>query len=449
MASRLPLSEIDTILAPIGNSNETVEPAEPAAAGYDEGRLPPDPVANPTTRTATAPRPRRMSAPRPPTTIFRLRWSRRSRIKSSEGGVELLIALCIFLVIDVPTKEETPSQVELVAQPEEAGQRLDRWLAAKIAGLSRARAQALIRSGHISAGGTIRELRAPVKPGVTYTVTMPPAEESGVRGEDIPLAILHEDDDIVVLDKPAGLVVHPSAGHEGGTLVNALIAHCGQSLSGIGGVKRPGIVHRLDKDTSGVLVVAKSDAAHQGLAEQFKSHGLDGRLHRSYLAFVWGRLQRPAGLIEARLGRSRTNRLKIAVTRGEQGREARTHYEVVDVFPGETPAGDISLLRLVLETGRTHQIRVHLAHIGHPVVGDPTYGAGFKTRIGLLNPTAKQAVAELARQALHAERLEFEHPASGKKMNFYSKLPAELERLGEALAAIPKRSTDKRRRSRL
>jgi 23S rRNA pseudouridine1911/1915/1917 synthase len=348
----------------------------------------------------------------------------------------------------VPIGEKIPTEFNVVAEPEDAGQRVDRWLAAKIDGISRARIQTLIRDGHVSAEGTIRELRTPVKPGLTYKVTLPAVEDSNLRGEEIALDIVYEDDDLIVIDKPAGLVVHPSAGHDAGTLVNALIAHCGESLSGIGGVKRPGIVHRLDKDTSGLLVVAKSDAAHRGLAEQFKSHGRDGRLHRSYLAFVWGRLPRPSGAIDARLGRSTANRLKIAVTRGESGREAKTHYEALDVFPGETPAGDISLLRLVLETGRTHQIRVHLTHIGHPVVGDPTYGVGFKTRIASLRANAKDAASALMRQALHAERLRFEHPITGKKLNFYSKLPLDLERLGEALRSMQTRPTDKRRRRR-
>jgi 23S rRNA pseudouridine1911/1915/1917 synthase len=348
----------------------------------------------------------------------------------------------------VPIDEKIPTQIDVVAGPEDAGQRVDRWLATKIDGISRARVQALIRNGHVSADGTIRELRAPVKSGLTYKVSLPPVEESGIQGESIELQIVYEDDDVIVIDKPAGLVVHPSAGHEDGTLVNALIAHCGDSLSGIGGVKRPGIVHRLDKDTSGLLVIAKSDAAHQRLSEQFKSHGRDGRLHRSYLAFVWGRLLRPAGTIEARLGRSRTNRMKIAVTRGVIGREAKTHYEVLDVFPGETPAGDISLLRLVLETGRTHQIRVHLTHIGHPVVGDRTYGTGFKTRLASIRANAKDPANALMRQALHAEQLQFEHPVTGKKLNFYSKLPPELERLGEALKPMPDKPTDNRRRRR-
>lgn len=323
----------------------------------------------------------------------------------------------------------SPNSIALTASADDAGQRIDRWLADKIADLSRARVQALIRDGHVSDGATIREARSPVKPGVTYTVTMPPASAPDLEGEDLPLDVVYEDGDVIVIDKPAGLVVHPAAGHASGTLVNALIAHCGDSLSGIGGVKRPGIVHRLDKDTSGLLVVAKTDAAHQGLAEQFKSHGRDGRLFRSYLAFVWGRLPRPKGTIDARLGRSQSNRTKISVVRGEAGRSATTHYEVLETFPGARPTGDVSLLRMVLETGRTHQIRVHLAHIGHPILGDPVYGSGFKTRIAALNDEARAAAEALQRQALHAEKLHFVHPTKGKNLNFTSALPDDLARL--------------------
>ena len=204
-------------------------------------------------------------------------------------------------------------------------------------------------------------------------------------------------------------------------------------------------MHRLDKDTSGLLVVAKTDAAHHSLAAQFKSHGLDGRLHRSYLAFVWGNLPRPKGTIDARLWRSRANRMKIAVARGDLGRSATTHYEVLDTFPGERPAGDVSLLRLVLETGRTHQIRVHLAHIGHPVLGDAVYGSGFKTRLAALGAGAKDAAAALGRQALHAEQLHFEHPITGKKMRFNSPLPPDLDRLAKAFgrASPAKKPTGK------
>jgi 23S rRNA pseudouridine1911/1915/1917 synthase len=349
----------------------------------------------------------------------------------------------------VPTNvsSQNPTRlIDLVAEPEDAGQRLDRWLAARISDVSRARLQALIRDGQVSGGGTIREARTPVKPGVTYTVSVPPAAPTDVAGEAILLDVVYEDDALIVIDKPAGLVVHPAAGHADGTLVNALIAHCGASLSGIGGVKRPGIVHRLDKDTSGLLVVAKTDAAHQSLAEQFKSHGLDGRLHRSYLAFVWGKLDRPKGTIEARLGRSRANRMKISVMRGETlGRAATTHYEVLETYAGSRPAGEVSLVRLTLETGRTHQIRVHLAHIGHPVLGDPIYGTGFKTRIAALKPDAEAVAKTLKRQALHAAELAFEHPITGKKLSFNSSLPLDLEMLAGALRGAPPAKRPKKR----
>jgi 23S rRNA pseudouridine1911/1915/1917 synthase len=350
----------------------------------------------------------------------------------------------------VPAKSEPSNTIELIAEAADAGKRIDRWLAEKIAEISRARLQALIRDGHVSGDRLIREVRTPVKSGTAYTVNLPPPVPASAQGESLPLKIVHEDDSLIVVDKAAGLVVHPAAGHASGTLVNALIAHCGDRLSGIGGVKRPGIVHRLDKDTSGLLVVAKTDAAHQSLASQFESHGRDGRLHRSYLAFVWGRLPRPKGTIDVRLARSRANRTKIAVVRGEeQGRAAVTHYEVVQVFPGARPTGDVTLLRLTLETGRTHQIRVHLSHIGHPVIGDPVYGPGFKTRVAGLDGKAREAVSLLTRQALHAEQLRFEHPESGRSLIFTSELPADLENLRRALlersTAMPTEKMLKRR----
>jgi 23S rRNA pseudouridine1911/1915/1917 synthase len=212
-------------------------------------------------------------------------------------------------------------------------------------------------------------------------------------------------------------VVHPAAGHASGTLVNALIAHCGDRLSGIGGVKRPGIVHRLDKDTSGLLVVAKTDAAHQSLASQFESHGRDGRLHRSYLAFVWGRLPRPKGTIDVRLARSRTNRTKIVPVRSEeQGRAAVTHYEVVQVFPGARPTGDVTLLRLTLETGRTHQIRVQAAARGHAILGDALYGSEV--------PFGEQFEdVRLRAIALHGRELGFEHPMTREAVSITASLP--------------------------
>ena len=215
-----------------------------------------------------------------------------------------------------------------------------------------------------------------VAPGARIALVVPPAGAGRAAGEPIALRIVYEDDDLIVIDKPAGLVVHPAAGHESGTLVNALIAHCGESLSGIGGVKRPGIVHRLDKDTSGLLVVAKNDRAHQGLAAQFADHGRTGPLERAYLALVWGVPQRQSGTVEAALARSLHNREKIAVVPAERGRYAITHYELIEALPRNEPIA--SLMRCELETGRTHQIRVHMAHIGHPLFGRPRLWLGLQ-----------------------------------------------------------------------
>ena len=211
---------------------------------------------------------------------------------------------------------------------------------------------------------------------------MPPPEPAEPAAEHIPLNVVYEDTDIIVIDKPAGLVVHPAAGHASGTLVNALIAHCGDSLSGIGGVKRPGIVHRLDKDTSGLMVVAKNDAAHQSLAAQFADHGRTGPLERGYLAFAWGAFDRPKGTIEAPIDRHPHSRTKMAVRGG--GREAVTHWQTLEKFPGAGGKPAASLVACRLTTGRTHQIRVHLAHAGHPLLGDATYATGFKTKAAQL-----------------------------------------------------------------
>ena len=229
------------------------------------------------------------------------------------------------------------------------------------------------------------------------------------------------------------MVVHPAPGHAGGTLVNALIAHCGESLSGIGGVRRPGIVHRLDKDTSGLLVVAKSDAAHRGLSEQFAAHGSDGRLSRRYVALVWGAPDRPRGAIDAPIARSRHNRTRMTVSQAAEARHAVTHYALLEVFRDEAGVPIASLAELALETGRTHQIRVHLAHIGHPVLGDPVYGSGFKSSARRLSERARAALLKLDRQALHAAGLGFEHPVMGKRLSFESPLPADFSALLEAL----------------
>jgi 23S rRNA pseudouridine1911/1915/1917 synthase len=305
--------------------------------------------------------------------------------------------------------------------------RLDKALAAAFPDVSRARFQALIAEGAVSVeGATVTEARHKVKPGDVLRVVLPDAAPALPQAEEMALHVVFEDKDLVVIDKPAGLVVHPGAGNETGTLVNALIAHCGDSLSGIGGVRRPGIVHRLDKDTSGLLVVAKNDKAHHGLSEQFAAHGRDGRLERSYHAIVWGVPERRQGIISAAIDRSTANRQKMAVSRSVNAREAVTHYEVLEVL-GLPPVA--SLIRCVLETGRTHQIRVHMAHIGHPLLGDGVYGAGFRTSSKKLSDDAREALNTLNRQALHATSLGFEHPVTGKQMQFDSPAPEDFGRL--------------------
>jgi 23S rRNA pseudouridine1911/1915/1917 synthase len=324
---------------------------------------------------------------------------------------------------------------EILTGPADAGERLDRTLVARLPGLSRSRLQALIGAGAVTRNSvSVLDAGLRVKAGEAYAVRVPPPEPAEPEPQAMALAIAYEDRPLVVVDKPKGLAVHPGPGHASGTLVNALIAHCGTSLSGIGGVLRPGIVHRLDKDTTGLLVVAKSDRAHQGLSEQFAAHGTDGRLRRGYRAIAWGAPERPRGTIEAALARSTANRTKIAVVRAESasGRRAVTHYETLERFG---PAGKpiASLLRLVLETGRTHQVRVHLAHIGHPLLGDATYGAGHKASARKLNAEAQQALAAMGRQALHAAELTFVHPISGKRVELESPLPPDMAILASAL----------------
>jgi 23S rRNA pseudouridine1911/1915/1917 synthase len=331
--------------------------------------------------------------------------------------------------------DAAPSLEQVTISGEEAGTRLDRLLALRIPALSRSRLKALILAGEVTIGGrTIRDPGHRVNSGDAITVTVPAPEPAEPEGEDIPLTIVHEDDDIVIIDKPRGLVVHPAAGHPSGTLVNALIAHCGESLSGIGGVRRPGIVHRLDKDTTGLLVVAKNDHAHKSLAAQFADHGRTGEMRRGYLAFVWGSPDRPKGTIDAPLDRHPHNREKQAVRPG--GREAITHWEVCARYAGPDGKPIASLLACQLETGRTHQIRVHLAHIGHPLIGDDTYGPGFKTKTSRLSPDAQAAVEALGRQALHAYLLVIEHPTSAEILEFRSELPPDLARLRHALALM-------------
>ncbi len=335
-----------------------------------------------------------------------------------------------------PHSEATPSNPRTTgpATAEDAGVRLDRWLVAQLPELSRSRLQDLIKTGHVSrAGRTIGDPGGRVKPGDVYVVNLPPPEPAIPGPEAIALAIAYEDEHLIVIDKPAGLVVHPAAGHGTGTLVNALIAHCGDSLSGIGGVRRPGIVHRLDKDTSGLLVVAKSDVAHQGLSRQFAAHGRDGALHRAYVGVIWGVPDRRSGRIETPIGRSPANRQRMAVVAPAAGRQAITHYSIERMLKIGRAAPLATIVRLQLETGRTHQIRVHMAHIGHPLLGDPVYGAGFASKSRNLPVLAQSALRALSRQALHAAELGFVHPIDGRALRFSSALPPDMAGLIAAL----------------
>jgi 23S rRNA pseudouridine1911/1915/1917 synthase len=317
--------------------------------------------------------------------------------------------------------------VALTAHPDHVGMRLDRFLTEQAANpaLSRTRLKHLIETGAVSINGhIITDAGAKLRQGQTIQLTIPPAIAPEPEGEHIPLTIVFEDEHLIIINKPAGLVVHPAAGHEHGTLVNALIAHCGNSLSGIGGVKRPGIVHRLDKDTSGLLVVAKTDAAHHGLSALFADHGRTMDLTRDYIALVWGKPDRTQGSIIAPLGRHPHHREKQAVVSEDKGREAITHFTLEESF-GTPPL--ISMVRCALETGRTHQIRVHMAHIGCPIIGDDLYGAGFRTKASLLSDQAKAGLTSLTRQALHAQSLGFTHPITGENLIFEAPLPEDME----------------------
>ncbi len=323
---------------------------------------------------------------------------------------------------------------------EDGGGRLDAWLAAALApGLSRSRIKALIEAGAVRLNGVpVSEASRKIGPGDDIEIGLPPPEDPEPMGEAIALDVLFEDDHLIVINKQAGLVVHPGAGNWTGTLVNGLIHHCGDSLSGIGGVRRPGIVHRLDKDTSGVMVVAKTDLAHRHLAAQFADHGLTGPLERAYKAIVWGRPQSLAGTINAPLGRSR-DRLRRAVRQddGDDVRHAVTHYAVRERY-GEKPDGSAAatLVECRLETGRTHQIRVHMAHIGHPLIGDDDYGAAFRTKANRLPEPIRTVASTFSRQALHAHLLGIEHPATGRTLHFEAPLPEDMELLRLALVSL-------------
>jgi 23S rRNA pseudouridine1911/1915/1917 synthase len=317
---------------------------------------------------------------------------------------------------------------------DEGSARLDRVLAVRLGDLSRSRLKALILAGQVAVKSlSVRDPAYHVTSGDTITIDVPAAVAPEPKGEDIALDIVYEDDDIIVIDKPSGLVVHPAAGHETGTLVNALIAHCGTSLSGIGGVRRPGIVHRLDKDTTGLLVAAKNDRAHQSLTAQFADHGRTGAMRRGYMAFAWDVPGRQRGTVDAPIDRHPYAREKMAVR--DSGREAITHWEIQESFNGRDGKPVAALLACQLETGRTHQIRVHLAHIGHPLMGDSVYGPHFKTKASHLGPNSQTALDGLGRQALHAYLLALEHPKTGEILQWERALPEDLLLLQKTLRA--------------
>jgi 23S rRNA pseudouridine1911/1915/1917 synthase len=300
----------------------------------------------------------------------------------------------------------------LTVESGQAGERLDRWLARRLPALSRARLQALIAAGAVLLDGRVARPSARVKAGEVVSVTVPAPDAAVPQPEDIPLAVVYEDPHLVVVDKPAGLVVHPGAGTAAGTLVNALL-HRVKDLSGVGGVLRPGIVHRLDRGTSGLIVVAKDDATHQDLARQFASRSVE----KEYLAVVLGRPRRATGTIEAAIGRDPVHRKRMSV-RAPRGRAARTTYTVAELLDGS------ALLQVRIHTGRTHQIRVHLASIGHPVAGDAVYGG--RRLPGNASTRLREVLAALDRPALHAARLAFRHPITGERVSFESPMPDDL-----------------------
>lgn len=340
--------------------------------------------------------------------------------------------------------EPTVGEHRFEATADLVGTRLDRFLSEALAreglALSRSRLKTLIEGGHVTIDGVaVRDPAVKAKLGQSVALDAPAAIAATPSPESIPLSIVFEDEHLVILDKQAGLVVHPAAGHADGTLVNALLAHCGDSLSGVGGVRRPGIVHRLDKDTTGLMVVAKTDGAHRGLSELFQDHGRSLGLLREYKALVWGAPERPSGVVDAPLGRHPHAREKRAVVRSG-GRAAITHWRTESTFVGTCDrAGEArppiaALVQCRLETGRTHQIRVHLASLGHPVMGDSLYAAGFRTKAERLAPAARAALEALNRQALHAAVLGFPHPITGVDLAFESPLPPDMAALVDALS---------------
>ena len=317
----------------------------------------------------------------------------------------------------------TREPLQVVAGPGEDGQRLDRFLADAAGELSRSRVKALILEGHAARDGVVAQNPSePVRPGAIYTLAQPETVAASPEAQAIPLHILYEDPDLIVLNKPAGLVTHPAPGNEDGTLVNALLAHCGDALPGIGGERRPGIVHRLDKDTSGVMVVAKSELATAGLAAAFASRSLE----RTYLALCWGLPSPAKGDIEGAIGRDPRDRKRMALV--TRGKAALTHYRTL-----QTWAVAVSLIECRLATGRTHQIRVHLSSRGHPIVGDPVYLRRVPALARTLPEPQQGYLLDFPRQALHAATLGFEHPRTGETLRFSTPPPTDFSNLIAAL----------------
>ena len=329
---------------------------------------------------------------------------------------------------DAATDASFPGgHVEIRSDAEDAGQRLDRVLQRHLPELSRSRLKQLILAGEVTSDGAVqRDPARRVRAGQCFAVVLPEPADPVPAAQPIPLAIRFEDAHLIVIDKPAGLVVHPAPGNPEGTLVNALLAHCGDSLAGIGGVRRPGIVHRLDKDTSGLLVAAKTELAHRALSRDFAGR----RIERAYSAFVWGVPVPSAGEISGNIGRSPRNRKKMAVVPEGRGRSAVTRYRVERRY-----ADHAALIECRLLTGRTHQIRVHLSHAGHPLIGDPVYGTRSGRAAARLGP-AGASISAFPRQALHARLLGFTHPATGEKLRFESPLPADLAELKRNLELL-------------
>jgi 23S rRNA pseudouridine1911/1915/1917 synthase len=331
-----------------------------------------------------------------------------------------------FRMNDLAQEPQSGTLHTLTVEPSQAGTRLDRWLADRLPALSRSRLQALIDQGALSSqGSVVVESSRKVKAAEIFTLAVPVAVAAEPVAQDLSLVVVFEDADLIVIDKPVGLVVHPAPGNQDKTLVNALLHHCRGSLSGIGGVRRPGIVHRIDKDTSGLLVVAKNDRAHHRLAAQFAEHSIE----RAYLALCYGVPLPRHGTVEGNIGRHPTLRTKMAIVAGG-GKSAVTHYRVLQPF-----GGFASLVECRLETGRTHQIRVHMTALGHPLVGDKLYGTGQSRRAG--SPVdAKTLLSQFPRQALHARSLGFIHPTSGEALRFESELPNDISDLIKSLEVL-------------